>query len=158
MKYEHTQRAPLHLIFYPLIIGLLILAWISRHELPVVGLLLAVALVLFLVALMFQRLTVRDEGDWLAVRYGPLPVFRTRIAYADVSAVERSRTSVIDGWGIHWIPGRGSTYNLWGFDCVKLVTRGRIVRVGTDDVDNLVAFLTERIEAQHDSSAATATS
>ena len=31
---------------------------------------------------MFRSLTIRDEGEWLALRYGPLPVFRNRQAAA----------------------------------------------------------------------------
>jgi len=148
MSYEHTQRAPLHYIFYPLIVALIVLAWIGRDRPPVVLITLSVAATLVLVALMFQRLTVRDEGEWLAVRYGPLPVFRKLIRYSEITEVEPSRTSVIDGWGIHWIPGRGFTYNLWGFDCVKLTVRGRTIRVGSDDVENLVAFLRDKLGAR----------
>jgi hypothetical protein len=96
---------------------------------------------LLALAFSFQRLTIRDEGTWLAIRYGPLPVFRTRIAYADISSVEPGKTSWIDGWGIHWIPGRGYTYNLWGFSCVKLTVRGRTIRIGSDEADKLAEFL-----------------
>ena len=56
----------------------------------------------------------------LALRFGPLPVLRKTFRYADITGVEIGRTSVIDGWGIHYMPGRGWTYNLWGFNCVKL--------------------------------------
>lgn len=47
----------------------------------------------------------------------------------------------MDGWGIHYILGRGWTYNLWGFGCVKLTLGRKVVRVGSDDVENLVEFL-----------------
>lgn len=144
MQYEHTQRAPLHYIFYPVIVALVVLAWAGRDRPPIVLVALGVAVTLILVALMFQRLTVRDEGDRLALRYGPLPVFRKLIRYSDITSVKPGRSSIIDGWGIHWIPGRGFTYNLWGFDCAKLIVQGRIVRVGSDDVKNLVAFLLDK--------------
>ena len=58
-----------------------------------------------------------------------------------VTSIEPGRTSIIDGWGIHYIPGRGTTYNLWGFGCVKLSLGRKAFRIGSDDVDNLVAFL-----------------
>ena len=64
-----------------------------------------------------------------------------RFAYDTIESADRSRTKIIDGWGIHWVPGRGMTYNLWGFDCVEFDVGKRQVRVGSDDVDNLVAFL-----------------
>jgi hypothetical protein len=90
---------------------------------------------------MFRSLTICDEGEWLALRDGPLPVFRKRICYSDITSVEPGRISLVDGWGIHDIPGRGWTYNLWGFGGVKLTLGRKVIRVGTDDVDRLVAFL-----------------
>jgi hypothetical protein len=101
---------------------------------------------MILAAFMFASMTVQDEGEFLAIRYGPLPVFRRRIRYADVTSVEPGRSSIIDGWGIHWVPGRGWTYNLWGFQCATLTVRGGIVRIGSDDVDNLVGFLHGKIK------------
>ena len=98
-----------------------------------------------LLALMFRSLTIRDEGEWLALRYGPLPVFRKRIRYAEITSVEPGRISIIDGWGIHYILGRGWTYNLWGFGCVKLTLGRKIIRVGTNDVDNLARFLRNKL-------------
>ena len=48
---------------------------------------------------MFTHMTVRDEGDALAVRYGPLALFGGRFRYPDLTDVEPSRSSVVDGWG-----------------------------------------------------------
>ena len=143
--YEHTQTAPLHWLLYPPGVLLLTAAWLNRTQVVLALTLFAVAVLLLALSFAFQRLTVRDEGSWLAIRYGPLPVFRTCISYADITSVESGRSSWIDGWGIHWIPGRGYTYNLWGFACVKLVVRGRVVRIGTDDVDKLVEFLKTKL-------------
>jgi hypothetical protein len=65
-----------------------------------------------------------------------------------MTAVEQGQTSLIDGWGIHFIPLRGWTFNLWGFDCAKITLGSKVVRVGTDDAENLVTFLRERL-AEH---------
>ena len=143
--YEHTQTAPLHWLLYPPGAVLLTATWLNRGQVFLALVLFAAAALLLAVAFAFQQLTVRDEGSWLAIRYGPLPLFRARIRYADVTSVEPGRSSWIDGWGIHWIPGRGYTYNLWGFACVKLVVRGRVVRIGTDDVNELVDFLRTKL-------------
>lgn len=143
--YDHTQRAPLHWFLYPPGVFLLTMGWLNRGQ-PGLALPLFVAAVLMLtLALAFQRLTIRDEGSWLAIRYGLLPVFRARISYAAITSVELGQSSWIDGWGIHWIPGRGYTYNLWGFACAKLEVRGRTVRIGTDDAENLIAFLKTKL-------------
>jgi hypothetical protein len=143
--YKKTQYGRWHLILLAVAGGMIVGAWLAREELAVVVLLLVITAIFVLLALMFSSLTIRDEGEWLALRYGRLPVFRKRIRYADVTSVEPGRISIIDGWGIHYIPGRGWTYNLWGFGCVKLTLGRKIVRVGTDDVDNLVRFLRDKI-------------
>ena len=47
-----------------------------------------------------------------------------------------------------WIqnmPGRGWTYNLWGFACVKLTLGRKIIRVGTDDAEELGKAIREKI-------------
>lgn len=146
MEYHHTQKAPLHFIFYPIVIWLWVLAWLTRER-PLVAAGAAIGgLFLLSVAFMFRHLTVRDEGLGLGVRFGPLAVFGRQIAYADISSVEPARSSLIDGWGIHSLPGRGTTYNIWGFGCAKLIVNGKVVRVGSDDVENLVAFLRRKTQ------------
>lgn len=143
--YHHTQRGPLYLITLAVAIVVFAMAWTGWNEPTLVVGLLILAGIFVLTSLMFKHLTVSDEGEHLAVRFGPLPVFRRRIPYADISSVQADRTSWIDGWGIHWVPGRGYTYNLWGFSCVKLEVRGRVIRIGSDDVKNLVTFIQAKI-------------
>ena len=145
MDYHHTQKGGLHLILYPVVGGLLLVAWSVRGD-PVAGvILLGSALVMLMLTFSCHHLTVSDERDCLAICYGPLPLFRKRIDYASITAVDADRSSVLDGWGIHYVPGRGWTYNLWGLDCVKLTLGRKVVRVGTDDVDNLVTFLRTKV-------------
>jgi len=149
MDYEHTQRSPWFWML--LALGALSLvitwsAWSVSHQTAPVLISTGIAITLFGgTGLCFGSLTVRDEGQWLAVRFGPLPVFRTRIAYSTITGVEVARSDILDGWGIHWIPGRGLIYNLWGFDCVRIQMGKRSVRVGTDDVEGLVSFLRTKI-------------
>ncbi len=42
----------------------------------------------------------------------------------------------------------GWVWNLWGRDCVVLQLRKSILRVGTDDAENLTAFLNQTISKQ----------
>ncbi len=65
--------------------------------------------------------------------------------HADITGVEVGRTSIIDGWGMHYIWGRGWTYNLWGFACVKLTLGRKIIRVGTDDAEGLAKVIQEKM-------------
>jgi hypothetical protein len=147
-NYEHKQTSPLHLILDAIGIILLIAAWISRANHVEAMILVSSVALMILAALCFGYLIVRDQGDSLALHYGPLPVFRRHIPFARITAAEPSRSAVIDGWGIHYIPGRGTTYNLWGFDCVKMKVDNRTVRVGSDDVQGLARFLEERLVGQ----------
>jgi hypothetical protein len=147
VKYSHTQRAPLGLILYSVGIVILAAAWFV-NDAPTVPFILVVAGILTILAgLMFGHLTVRDEGAHLAMRYGPLPVFQGRIPYDQMTSAEPDRTNVLDGWGIHYVPWRGWTYNLWGFGCVKVNLGKRVIRVGTDEPEQLTVFLQSQIEA-----------
>lgn len=145
MRYKHTQRAPLSLILS--CIGMAMLIGARQVPNPEINFFLfLIASLIFLLALSFGKLTVRDKQDHLLVRFGPLPLFRRRIAYAEIQDVERARTSILDGWGIHLSPSGGWTWNLWGFDCVDVhFKKGRKVRIGTDDPKRLEAFLKDRI-------------
>lgn len=145
MQYHHVQRGPWYHVLLGVGVVLLVAAWYDRAN-PVVPVVLSIAAVLTLVlSFALAQLTVQDEVDSLAIRFGPLPLFSKRIPYADVTAVEPGRTSFLDGWGIHYLPGRGWTYNVWGYDCVKLTLGKKVIRVGSDDVDNLIEFLRSRI-------------
>jgi hypothetical protein len=147
LGYEHTQRGPLHLVLLACAAGSAALAWSVSDEPPAALIALGVSLLLALAASSFASLTVRDGGDHLAVRFGPLPLFRTRIPYADMTGVAAARSSVLDGWGVHWGPGRGWIWNLWGFGCVRVEMGARTVRVGTDDVEGLVRFLRTKLDS-----------
>ena len=142
--YNHTQPGRWQYLFYAFTLATLAGAWLARSEPPVVAMNLATAAIFALCGLMFGSLTICDEGDYLALRFGPLPLLRKRIRYADITAVEIGRSEIIHGWGIHYFPGRGWTYNIWGFACVKLTLGRKIIRVGTDDVEELAKFLREK--------------
>jgi hypothetical protein len=144
VQYEHTQKAPLNLILYG-VAAMLLLGAISLSEPWPGSLILALAAgLLILAGAMFGYLTVRDEGEHLAIRYGPIPAFRFRLPYAQLSDVKRGRSSLLDGWGVHWFPGRGTTFNLWGRDCVTFRLGRRLIRLGTDDIERLTALLLEK--------------
>lgn len=146
-QYEHTQKAHLHLILYATAVLMLVGGWLSHDDQPAMIILCIAACVIVLAGLCFKTLTVRDEGQHLAVRFGPLAVFRTDIPYAEITAAEPARSSVIDGWGVHWMPGKGWIYNLWGFDCVRITLGRKTVRIGTDDPQGLAEFLKTKIAA-----------
>jgi len=145
MPYNHTQSGGWHYVLFAFTIVILVGAWLARSEPPVVIVNLVIATILALCGLVFGSLTINDEGDYLVLRFGLLPLVRKRIRYADITGVEIGRTRVIDGWGIHYFPGRGWTYNVWGVDCVKLTLGRKIIRVGTDDADGLARVVREKM-------------
>ena len=145
--YRHVQRSPLHLLLYLPAIVSFFAAWQMRNDGPPSIVLLVVAVACLLLSLSFQTLTVTGDDEHLVVRYGPLNLFGTQVQYGDITNVETGKTSWIDGWGIHFIPFRGWTFNLWGFDCAKLTVKGKVLRIGTDDSENLVGFLRQKLKS-----------
>jgi hypothetical protein len=148
--YSHTQKAPLWLLFV-LPAGAsfalaAVTAWYVPDPRPPVLILVGVGAVLAFLGLTFRHLTVEDAGDRLAIRFGPLPLFRRTVRYADVERVEAGRTIFLDGWGIHCSLRGGWVWNLWGWDCVVVYWKdGGVLRIGTDDAPGLGHFLEGRI-------------
>lgn len=145
-EYDHIQRSPMGwMLAIPGLCLLLGSLFISPRE-AVLTFLFAGG-VLVVVGLAFERLHIYDDGDALAVRLGPLPLFRTRIHYRDIASASPDRTRLIDGLGIHYILGRGWTYNVWGFGCAKVTLRnGKTIRIGTDEPRKLASFLSSKLE------------
>ena len=141
--YEHKQTSPLWLILLSVGVIQLVAGWFSRAAVPVALILSACGVLFVVLAMCFAWLLVRDEGDCLALRYGPLAVFRRRIPFSRSQSAQPGRTSGRHGWGLH-----GNTWNLWGFGCVRLKIRDRTIKVGTDDVDGLSQFLAERLRQE----------
>ena len=144
--YEHTQVGQIHFILY-LISGVLVVGSIGAMAQPPAGILMLVLAGAFIfLASCFRTLTVRDEDSHMRVAFGPISLFSRQIFYQEITEVRKARSALIDGFGIHWIPGRGWTWNLWTFECVELHLGNRVLRIGTDDSDNLVAFLHRKIK------------
>ncbi len=93
----------------------------------------------------FHHLTVEDQGEVLAIRFGPLLLFRRTVRYADIVKIEVGRTLLLDGWGIHLSIRGGWVWNLRGRDCVVVHFRSVTLRIGTDDAENLARFLEAKI-------------
>ena len=146
MGYSHVQRGKLHYVLYASGAMTFGIAWLIHGD-PgapwAVWLVAGVGLLCLLLSACFMTLTVEDGGDRLAIRYGPVSLFAKSFPYDKIESAEPDRSSWIDGWGIHYVPGRGWTYNLWGFDCVRLTVDGRTVRIGTDDPEGLTQFLND---------------
>ena len=147
--YEHTQQGWIHWLMYVIVIPLLSALYLKPND-PVLMILAPVLVFLFLgLAFTFRDLTVRDSSEELVIEFGPIHLFRKRVSYADVVAVETARSRLIDGWGIHYGVGKGWIWNIAGFDCVQLTMKDRgMLRIGTDDPQGLCGFLQTKIQKQ----------
>ena len=148
--YDHTQHGRLHLILIGVAVLLLALGVPQANVEPAIagGLFLAATFSVALAA-MFATLRVTEESDHIRVAFGPLALFARRVRFADIKDARTSRSSLIDGWGIHWIMGRGWTWNVWGFECVMIEFHGgRTLRLGTDDSQALAELLRERASSE----------
>jgi len=150
-QYDHIQRGKLHYILH---VSALAVAAICLITIPTaagqIRIYIAIGTTALLEFLAFTCITLRlyDDKNCLQLKYGPLPLIKKRIAYEKIVTTKPSRSKFIDGWGIHYSPGRGWTYNLWGFDCVELtMIDNKTIRVGTDDTAGLNAFLEGKISS-----------
>ena len=145
-QYTHTQKAPLCLLIYALAVAFLAVGYFVQDTPPIQWLFPPIGVAMLLLAASIHHLTVEDRGDVLAIRFGPVHLFRRTVRYADIGSVEIGRTLLLDGWGIHYSIRGGWVWNLWGRTCVVVHFRdGGTLRIGTDDADNLVAFLRSRV-------------
>jgi len=153
MGYEHTQKGYLHWLLGGIALLLLALVPAAYADEPEAGfILLGVGMLLAALTPCFATLTVRDDGDALRIEFGPWRLFRKRLRYVDVRTAAPGRSAVIDGWGVHWIIGRGWTWNIHGFEAVELTLQGGgRLRIGTDDSARLAAFFATRITPLDDS-------
>jgi hypothetical protein len=143
--YSHTQKAPLWLTLCGASLYCFVIARVVRDT-PGIYIAGGVGLLVALLAPAFQCLTVEDQGEVLAIRFGPIPLFHRTVRYADIEKVEVGRTTILDGWGIHWSIRGGWVWNLWGRDCVVVQLKKGVLWIGTDAAANLAEFLEGKID------------
>ncbi len=142
--YSNTQRG----LIRPLLssTGILFLALAFFGPQSAFPAFFGTALMLYLMSFMFGYLATDDKGDHLIVRYGPLPLFRRRVRYADMASVEICKGGLfIDGCGIHWTR-RGWAWNVGGKKRVRVVFKnGGALIIGTDDPEGLEEHLKSKL-------------
>jgi hypothetical protein len=127
--YRHTQSG--RAFIYPLAaiaLAATIVAMIFPESRAVGAI---VAAILFVTAVVFSKLTITIDDDYLRASFGPGFVGK-RIKLTDIAACEPIRIRWWHGWGIHLTP-YGWLYNVAGWDAVAVTLRnGRRVSLGTD--------------------------
>lgn len=96
MDYDHTQTAPLYLFLFAIGIGCLSGGMQTDHPAVPICLFILGAF-FFLLGLCFRQLTCRDEGDYLRIRFGLIPLFRRKLLYSRLEKVEHGRSRLLDG-------------------------------------------------------------
>jgi len=148
-QYDHIQKSSLYLIISALGIFQLIFAAsffaVTNSILPVI-IFSFTGIGVISLAFGFQHLRVVDQGDFLAIRFGRLPLFKRTLIYKTINKVELGRTFLLDGWGIHYSIRGGWVWNIWGRDCVEVYCKKEILRIGTNDAEKLCAFLKTKID------------
>lgn len=125
----------------------LALAVAALQGLPPLTVLVGVAVV-GLVMWLFHALAVEVDAEAVRLAFGP-GLFRKRIPTAAIRAVRVVRNPWWSGWGIRWMPGRWTMWNVSGFDAVELdLDGGRRFRVGTDEPHALARAIERAIGAR----------
>lgn len=143
--YHHTQTGPWSLVLLAFGLFMFATAWTTRHETLALLIFPPAGVLTLVLAASFHDLTVADVGEHLSIRFGPMPLFQKTIRYDEITGVEVGRTILLDGWGVHLSVRGGWVWNIWGRDCVVIRRRRRVLRLGSDEAENLAGFLKGRI-------------
>jgi hypothetical protein len=139
-RYRHTQIAwTLIVLVVAVVLAEIAIVTISGPQgtvsLALSGAVVAVAAVMLV---LFSTLTVVVDERAVRLWFG-FGALRREVALADVRAARKVRNSWYAGWGVRVIP-QGRLYNVGSRDSVELeMDTGRVVRVGTDQPDALLA-------------------
>jgi hypothetical protein len=138
--YAHTQRSlPIGILFGAAGIGTIVLALARKGTSTGAGprlTMLAAGVVLSASAVVFSSLTVRVEAGRLSWFFGP-GIARKSVPLSAIAHTEITRTSVLNGWGIHYTP-RGWLYNVGGRRAVLVKLReGSQFLLGSDEPETL---------------------
>ena len=147
--YHHTQPAHAVRFLTFIAIGACVAAVVFAPEVRQPGwhpdvLLWAIAATLAVAVALFWSMTVRVTGEALEFWFGP-GLIRKRVPLSEIATVEEARTTIWQGWGIHWT-SRGWLYNVSGFNAVHVQLKtGKSLLVGTDEPQALADALREGI-------------
>ena len=133
-SYRHTQAGSLMRVSFAVaILGFLVGAMVAASSDPkMMAVLLVLALVMFLVMLLFHALTVEVARGYLTIRFG-VGLIRKRWPLKDIESAEAVRNRWWYGWGIRLTP-QGWLFNVSGSDAVQVrLNNGKQVRIGTDE-------------------------
>ena len=149
-RYRHTQVGwtLIVLVVAVVLAELTIVAFSAPQSTLALALAGALVAVVAVMLALFATLTVVVDDRTVSLSFG-LGSLRREVMLADVVAVHKVRNHWYAGWGVRIIP-RGRLYNVGGLDAVELeMDNGRVVRVGTDQPDALLAAISAALTDRH---------
>lgn len=147
--YRHTQIGwtIIALVGAAIVAEVIVAAVLASQSTIALALSGAVAAVLAVFLALFSTLTVTVDGAAVRLAFG-LDLLRREVLLEEVVAARRVRNSWVAGWGVRVIP-HGRLYNVGGLDAVELeLDSGRVVRVGSDEPDALLAAVQRALRAR----------
>ena len=135
--YARKQRSLFCLLPYAVAITFGVTSFMLANvgETPTAAFFLVVSLLQGVVGLSFQHLIIRDDANALIVRFGPLPLFQTRLDYSAIRKIERSQIGIT--YGMHrkdysWQAWRKRlVWSLGDRECVVIHRDADVVRIAT---------------------------
>jgi hypothetical protein len=146
-RYRHTQIGwtLIVLVVAVVLAELTIVAFSAPQGTLALALSGALVAVVAVMLALFSTLTVVVDAAKVRLWFG-FGWLRREVMLADVTAARRVRNHWYAGWGVRIIPG-GRLYNVGGLDAVELeLDSGRVVRVGSDEPEKLLATLLAVLE------------
>ncbi len=146
MIYHHQQRIPGWFYFAGLaaLLPIFVLAIAGIEQLWLVS--VPGAAIVMAVLNVFGRLTVEVDNSRLRAFFGwGWP--RRRLDFSTARAARIVRNRWWYGFGIRLIPN-GWMWNVWGLDAVEFdLDTGKVLRIGTDQPEELLAAVTRAVPA-----------
>jgi hypothetical protein len=139
-QYRHTQVGwtIIVLVVAAVVAEILLVVVLAPGSTLALSLSGALAAILAVTLVLFSTLTVTVDGAAVRLAFG-LEALRREVSLDQIAEARRVRNAWYSGWGVRVIPN-GRLYNVGGLDAVELhLDNGRVVRVGTDEPDVLLA-------------------
>ena len=135
MTYNHTQQVPVPVLGVAAALGTAVaMLTPGRFAKPAMLALVAGS------AFTMRSLTVTVDDTFIELQFGGWWTAK-RILLSDVLECTITRTTFLNGWGIHYT-GDGWLYNVYGLDAVELILKGGAkVIIGTDEPSELSAAI-----------------
>ncbi|MAG11554.1 MAG: hypothetical protein CMI52_01970 [Parcubacteria group bacterium] len=144
MKYKHTQIGWVIMIVLLLVTFGIFASSFFVDEAFGKNILMAGGLLFLVLSGMFSTLTVEITQYELKWYFGPIPLIKRSIELSDILSVKKTKTKIIEGWGIHYTR-RGWLYNVSGRDAILITksdgTTATTAMIGTDEPETLIKML-----------------